>query len=346
MFLLHRLRSVSACQSKDWLWIDALSINQSDAAERRHQIGIMSEIFGRARQVLVWLGSQDNGSDIAMRSLDWSRKTRWDKATAEAVLELCERPYWRRSWIFQELKHAKKIHLICGDESLAWDSFVALFNGRLGLYDITDPDHALRIMKSSAARIVRLLVKLKDTSLWFLLLGTKRLACTDKRDKVYAILSVATSGCEGIEADYTISCQELGYSILRNKHALQPFMTLHMVQNHCKTIGKILGTRPGSLYSLWLETRHKRQTLCASIRRRGSPGVVGDRVPSILMGEIALPSISDIGSALYCANHRSFTPTAITTINSTHPISGNALASDQSSTPQVFDPEHALSIVR
>jgi hypothetical protein len=30
---------------KDWLWIDALCIDQSDACERLRQVGIMSEIF-------------------------------------------------------------------------------------------------------------------------------------------------------------------------------------------------------------------------------------------------------------------------------------------------------------
>jgi hypothetical protein len=37
---------------EDWLWIDALCIDQSDLRERTHQVGIMSEIFGRANQVI------------------------------------------------------------------------------------------------------------------------------------------------------------------------------------------------------------------------------------------------------------------------------------------------------
>jgi hypothetical protein len=39
-----------------WLWIDALSIDQSKYDERAHQIVIMSLIFGRADQVIAWLG--------------------------------------------------------------------------------------------------------------------------------------------------------------------------------------------------------------------------------------------------------------------------------------------------
>lgn len=36
-----------------WLWIDALCIDQADAAERMHQVAIMAKIFGRADQVIV-----------------------------------------------------------------------------------------------------------------------------------------------------------------------------------------------------------------------------------------------------------------------------------------------------
>jgi hypothetical protein len=61
-----------------------------------------------------------------------------------------------------------------------------------------------------------------------------------------------------MEADYTIFCRELGYSILREKHALLPSTTSRMVQDYCKPVSKILGTRPRSIYSLWLETRYKR----------------------------------------------------------------------------------------
>jgi hypothetical protein len=49
-----------------YLWIDALSINQDDFMERRHQVRHMREIFMSARQVLAWLGDASDDSDIAI----------------------------------------------------------------------------------------------------------------------------------------------------------------------------------------------------------------------------------------------------------------------------------------
>jgi hypothetical protein len=58
------------------VWIDAVCINQSssDAAEREKssQIKLMTQIYGSARRVYIWLGpgSEDHASDNA---LDWLR---------------------------------------------------------------------------------------------------------------------------------------------------------------------------------------------------------------------------------------------------------------------------------
>jgi hypothetical protein len=49
-----------------WLWIDQISINQDDHAEKGKQVGIMGPIYAGAEQVLVWLGPAADGSDILM----------------------------------------------------------------------------------------------------------------------------------------------------------------------------------------------------------------------------------------------------------------------------------------
>lgn len=109
-----------------WLWIDALSIDQTNAEERRHQIGIMSTIFRNAHQVVVWLGPTYDGSGYAMQTLahmwengtlaflrqshpdykvkghemyyDWPHKDRklWRKKISNTIAGLCQRPYWKR----------------------------------------------------------------------------------------------------------------------------------------------------------------------------------------------------------------------------------------------------------
>ena len=50
------------------IWIDAICINQNDDAEKAEQIPLMEEIYGKANQVLIWLGKGCTSSDTAM---DW-----------------------------------------------------------------------------------------------------------------------------------------------------------------------------------------------------------------------------------------------------------------------------------
>jgi hypothetical protein len=49
-----------------------------------------------------------------------------------------------------------------------------------------------------------------------LLATTKHLRCADQRHRVYALLSVATTGHEGILADYTVQIASLIYHVLDN----------------------------------------------------------------------------------------------------------------------------------
>lgn len=53
----------------EYLWIDAICINQVDIPERGVQVSIMGKIYRLAEQVTVWLGEGTEESDLA---IDWS----------------------------------------------------------------------------------------------------------------------------------------------------------------------------------------------------------------------------------------------------------------------------------
>jgi uncharacterized glyoxalase superfamily metalloenzyme YdcJ len=44
-------------QYEDYLWIDALSIDQTNHSERDRQVAIMGSIFSQAAKTIVWLGT-------------------------------------------------------------------------------------------------------------------------------------------------------------------------------------------------------------------------------------------------------------------------------------------------
>ncbi|PMD29254.1 HET-domain-containing protein, partial [Hyaloscypha variabilis F] len=100
-------------------WVDALCINQRDVKERNHQVSQMGKIYESATNVVVWLGHSDCMSSWALKFLleirvgelatrykmfcQGDTRTRIAKDTLEAVSVLCQRPYWNRLWIIQEI---------------------------------------------------------------------------------------------------------------------------------------------------------------------------------------------------------------------------------------------------
>jgi hypothetical protein len=49
------------------IWVDMISINQQDEAERSRQVNIMSSIYAAASNVFVWLGNEDEGTEKSFR---------------------------------------------------------------------------------------------------------------------------------------------------------------------------------------------------------------------------------------------------------------------------------------
>ncbi|SPO07046.1 uncharacterized protein DNG_09740 [Cephalotrichum gorgonifer] len=60
------------------IWIDAVCINQTDNAEKSHQVQAMSRIYRQAAKVLLWLGPSADDSDRAMEGIDSYGKAAFD----------------------------------------------------------------------------------------------------------------------------------------------------------------------------------------------------------------------------------------------------------------------------
>lgn len=58
--LRHRTDSVT-------IWIDQISINQADLAERSQQVLLMADVYSKAENTIIWLGERAENSDIAMK---------------------------------------------------------------------------------------------------------------------------------------------------------------------------------------------------------------------------------------------------------------------------------------
>ena len=54
----------------EWLWADALCINQDDPKEKSTQVAQMKQVFQNARTVLAWLGPPSEGSEALLRNVE------------------------------------------------------------------------------------------------------------------------------------------------------------------------------------------------------------------------------------------------------------------------------------
>lgn len=134
------------------LWIDQLCINQSDGAEKGVQVGLMSEIYSKARRVIVWLGPECEGTMLCKEWLAGlnqllSRQTnagrtlresmnyhgahryqtikefledqKWDPKYIDALADFWLRPYFTRGWVVQEFLLGHELAILAGNTCFA-----------------------------------------------------------------------------------------------------------------------------------------------------------------------------------------------------------------------------------
>jgi hypothetical protein len=200
-------------------WIDAICIDQTNVHERNHQVQMMRQIYSNAESVSVWLGEDDpvTNSNTAMNYLTIREPYKhlhshlfWNQRQAKAVLALCNRPYWTRMWIVQEILLAKDITIYCGPKAMSWQHFQNFFNDIVKLPAVWKQHFPITpVLKSPAANIV----KAKTTwdgqqSLTSLLRLCRDQQSTDIRDKIYALHGLANDTVD-LKIDYGISVEDL-----------------------------------------------------------------------------------------------------------------------------------------
>lgn len=244
---------------KGWIWVDMLSINQVDLAERGHQVKLMSMIFSVAERVIVWLGLAYRGSDKAMVALarlsgDMTPKQAarfWASDAGHAMGGICRRIYWRRLWIFQELRLARDVRIMCGRKMAEWRHFETVMSLATIKSGISQVDDNVELVLDTPAMHMRSMrLESLDTGLWNLVEETRHLRCFDLRDKVYALLGVATKGQGSIEPDYSMQIPTLLNSLLNEIWKDAPPDTLDKALEWCGRVEDVIGVEHGTVFVL------------------------------------------------------------------------------------------------
>src|ERR1700761_187413 len=72
------LRHLRLKRRKRRLWVDAICIDQKSTSERESQVEIMDEVFGKASQVLIWLGKSDKNTALTFGYLRTLHALYWE----------------------------------------------------------------------------------------------------------------------------------------------------------------------------------------------------------------------------------------------------------------------------
>jgi hypothetical protein len=93
-------------QPHEYIWIDQISIDQSNIHERGHQVGNMAKIFKQAAYVIIWLGNERGYYKIARDLIVPIGVTRSKKMASMTVIT--QNAYFTRVWVVQEFILARE----------------------------------------------------------------------------------------------------------------------------------------------------------------------------------------------------------------------------------------------
>jgi hypothetical protein len=238
------------------LWVDALCIQQSNTLEKNHQVRQMGKVYENAVSVLVWLGvlSQETKRVLAeaLRFAAYFREREelhpnfrsspltehidfkelvqnhpdptYASRTRDQKLCLDTNPYWERIWIAQEilLPSAFKVFIFDGISKHSL-SVLGSYFGEVLRGDEEEKKIEEKDGMDGSRYFIFMLVKAigwgestTKPSLINLLAEFGRCRCQDDRDRIFALLALASPDID-VEVDYNIEPAEL-FRVVLGQH--------------------------------------------------------------------------------------------------------------------------------
>ncbi|KAM3064776.1 hypothetical protein ACMFMG_008361 [Clarireedia jacksonii] len=271
--VLQRIRLSTAPRI---LWADSICINQEDVAERGKQVELMGKIYSKASQVLMYIGSDNDGHGEAVASLvseldvmilreieraghSWNAfpslsaeergrflaDRRWN-----SLLIMTQQPWFGRGWIIQEAALSTNGLMIWGTMEISWRKLVRIYAwmiNRLPEIRTMYQDGMNRLH----VEMYRMRNKFETMSLYpvtpavfdFLVIlhDARALSLGDPRDRVYAFLSLANDAKVNIrlQPDYsdTTTALDVYFRMAREYiESIGDINLLHCVQHTEATI--------------------------------------------------------------------------------------------------------------
>ena len=149
--LSNALWRIRATHGLDPIWVDAICIHQNDLEEKTTQVRMMTEIYGSANHVLIWLGMEQPGDELAIQLLhqfaeingcssdpalgqmdrSWlSEFKRLDMGSKSwiALKRFLKKPWFTHAWTVQEFAVARTSSMLCGRHNFRPEILFSLAN--------------------------------------------------------------------------------------------------------------------------------------------------------------------------------------------------------------------------
>ncbi|KAF2691606.1 hypothetical protein K458DRAFT_482359 [Lentithecium fluviatile CBS 122367] len=113
---LRRFRMIDRVQH---LWVDSICIHQENLKERKHQVGLMDQIYSKAMAVKIHINRPEYDFSLVFYWLKSEESLPIDHETECGVEELLNSRYFSRVWVIQEVVLANAIVLFVNNYSTA-----------------------------------------------------------------------------------------------------------------------------------------------------------------------------------------------------------------------------------
>ncbi|KAH6682778.1 hypothetical protein B0J14DRAFT_467697 [Halenospora varia] len=169
----------------------------------------MPWIYNRAQRVLVWLGPPEQREWTGWKAFCEGKELYTStKGLDLALEELCEKEYWKRVWIIQEIGRARRVSVCFGEHTLDWKRFIK----GLEEFKMLRASAPMKLQKQLNEKYenghrLQSLVELHQDKL-----------CKEARDHVYGFVGLAIDAQEGFPVDYEKSLYEVWKDVMIYKN--------------------------------------------------------------------------------------------------------------------------------
>jgi hypothetical protein len=193
------------------LWIDQISVDQSNIPERNQQVRLMADIFSSANKVIAWFGIDEDIADfldteVARLEKPDQERNFDERYWTKGMRKFLEASYWKRLWIQQEVYFGGEVFFMACQSVLACSELM----GRKANY-VRQPQALLLRLQD-----YKTYVPLEHDTYFPLSSAIIRFSynsCADPRDKVFGILAMVR-GQDRIEVNYDLSTREVFFAAL------------------------------------------------------------------------------------------------------------------------------------